>query len=300
MKRVLCQDTSGNTVEFTYDGAPLRLADTNGFSAAAYTVNTAQSTGQDGENYLSSTANKRNPVITAEILSDYRTQRDRLYSFFQPRSEGAVFYYEDDSPGRKAGYYVESIDVEESGAVRQAVISLICPDPVWKALEDESISMAQLVGDVEFPAEITGEFTASHRNENVMPIAGLSSLVEYLVLLAPIKYFSMYLGQNAARQRLAGLVKELASITTSESKKAACEEYLATMGDSAANKGAVDTLISELQKDPDCPYTKAILADKEYLAKKSMSLPKSPSVNGSRMMPPWAWPEITRSAPSVP
>jgi len=170
MKRVLCQDTSGNTVEFTYDGAPLRLADTNGFSAAAYTVNTAQSTGQDGENYLSSTANKRNPVITAEILSDYRTQRDRLYSFFQPRSEGAVFYYEDDSPGRKAGYYVESIDVEESGAVRQAVISLICPDPVWKALEDESISMAQLVGDVEFPAEITGEFTASHRNENVMAI----------------------------------------------------------------------------------------------------------------------------------
>ena len=80
----------------------------------------------------------------------------------------------------------------------------------------------------------------------------------------------MYLGQNAARQRLAGLVKELASVTKSESKKAACEEYLATMSDSAANKGAADKLVVELQKDPDCPYTKAILADKEYLAKKSM------------------------------
>ena len=80
----------------------------------------------------------------------------------------------------------------------------------------------------------------------------------------------MYLGQNAARQRLAGLVKELASVTKSESKKAACEEYLATMSDSAANKGAADKLVAELQKDPDCPYTKAILADKEYLAKKSM------------------------------
>lgn len=170
MKRIMCQDREGNTVEFTYDGAPLRLADTDGFSAAAYTVNTAPSTGQDGETYLSSTANKRNPVITAEILSDYRAQRDRLYSFFQLRAEGTVFYYEDDSPGRKAGYYVESIDVEESGPVRQAVVSLICPDPVWKALEDESVSMAQLVGDMEFPAEITGEFTVSHRNENVMAI----------------------------------------------------------------------------------------------------------------------------------
>jgi len=170
MKRIVCQDKDGNTVEFTYDGAPLRLADTDGFSAAAYTVNTAQNTGQDGETYLSSTANKRNPVITVEILSDYQAQRDRLYSFFQPRSEGTVIYYENDSPGRKAGYYVESIDVEESGAIRQAVISLICPDPVWKALEDESVSMAQLVGDMEFPAEVIGNFTVSHRNENVMAI----------------------------------------------------------------------------------------------------------------------------------
>lgn len=170
MKRIMCQDSSGNIMEFTYDGAPLRLADTDGFSAAAYTVNTAQSTGQDGETYLSSTANKRNPVITVEILSDYRAQRDRLYSFFQPRSEGTVFYYEDDSPGRKAGYYVESIDVEESGPVRQAVVSLICPDPVWKALEDESVSMAQLVGDIEFPEELDEEFTVSHRNENVMAV----------------------------------------------------------------------------------------------------------------------------------
>lgn len=168
MKRIVCKPADGTTIEFTYEGTPLRLSGTDGFAQAAYTVNTAQSTGQDGETYLSSTANKRNPVITAEILGDYQAQRDLLYSFFQPRSEGTVYYYEDDSIGRKADYYVESIDVEESGKIRQATISLICPDPVWKALEDEVVSMAQVVGDIEFPEEITDEFTVSHRNESVM------------------------------------------------------------------------------------------------------------------------------------
>lgn len=168
MKRIICRDRAGNTTEFSYDGFPLRLAGTDGFAAAKYTVNTAQSTGQDGETYLSSTADKRNPVITLDILADYWNQRDLLYSFFQPRSEGTVFYFEDDSPGRRAGYYVESVDAEESGKTRQATISLICPDPVWKALEDEVVSMAQVVGDIEFPTELATEFTVSHRNESVM------------------------------------------------------------------------------------------------------------------------------------
>ncbi|SFP50694.1 pyruvate-ferredoxin/flavodoxin oxidoreductase [Oscillibacter sp. PC13] len=80
----------------------------------------------------------------------------------------------------------------------------------------------------------------------------------------------MFLGQQATRSRLAEQIKELAGVTTIPAKKAACEEYLATMEDYTANKPATDKLIAELEADPDCPYSKAILADKEYLCKKSM------------------------------
>ncbi len=80
----------------------------------------------------------------------------------------------------------------------------------------------------------------------------------------------MNLGQQATRKRLSEKVKELSGVTTSETKKAACEEYLSTMGDYAANRAATDKLISELEKDPTCPYSKEILADKEFLCKKSM------------------------------
>ena len=80
----------------------------------------------------------------------------------------------------------------------------------------------------------------------------------------------MYLGQQATRSRLADKVKELAGVTTNDAKRAACEEYLATMEDYEANKAAVAKLVAALEADPDCPYSKEILADKEYLSKKSM------------------------------
>ena len=80
----------------------------------------------------------------------------------------------------------------------------------------------------------------------------------------------MFLGQQAIRNRLADKVKELAGVTTNDAKKAACEEYLATMDTYDTNKAATDKLVAALEADPDCPYSKEILADKEYLCKKSM------------------------------
>ena len=80
----------------------------------------------------------------------------------------------------------------------------------------------------------------------------------------------LYLGQKAVRNRLISLVEELAGVTTSETKKAACEAYLATVNDGKKNEAATKALIAELEKDPDCRFSKAILPEKEYLSKKSI------------------------------
>ena len=80
----------------------------------------------------------------------------------------------------------------------------------------------------------------------------------------------MYLGQQATRSRLADKIRELAGVTTKETKKAACEKYLATMDSYEDNKAAIAELLPLLEADPDCQYSKEILADKEYLGKKSM------------------------------
>ena len=80
----------------------------------------------------------------------------------------------------------------------------------------------------------------------------------------------LFLGQKAIRDRLIAKVRELEEITTVDSKRAACQEYLATLEDGVANQAATAKLVEELEKDPECHFTKEILPEKEYLSKKSI------------------------------
>ena len=80
----------------------------------------------------------------------------------------------------------------------------------------------------------------------------------------------LFLGQKAIRDRLIAKVRELEEITTVDSKRAACQEYLATLEDGVANQAATAKLVEELEKDPECRFTKEILPEKEYLSKKAI------------------------------
>ncbi|MFR3703819.1 MAG: thiamine pyrophosphate-dependent enzyme, partial [[Clostridium] leptum] len=87
--------------------------------------------------------------------------------------------------------------------------------------------------------------------------------------------FGMALGQKAVRGRLAEYVNEIAAKTDDEAMKKACAEYIDTFNDSGANRVAADALIAELEKASayDCEVgqlAKKTLADKDFLAKKSM------------------------------
>ena len=85
--------------------------------------------------------------------------------------------------------------------------------------------------------------------------------------------YGIYLGQKAIRDGLMAQVKEMAeSDKASAEFKAAAEAYFATADDTNKNAAATEALIAELQKaaDEGCPTAPAVLAKKEYLAKKSV------------------------------
>ena len=85
--------------------------------------------------------------------------------------------------------------------------------------------------------------------------------------------FGMYLGQKAVRARLIAQVEEMmASDKASAEFKAAAEEYLATLEDGDKNTAATKALVVELEKAAaeGCPVAPKILAEKEYLSKKSV------------------------------
>jgi pyruvate-ferredoxin/flavodoxin oxidoreductase len=83
----------------------------------------------------------------------------------------------------------------------------------------------------------------------------------------------MYLGQKAIRNRLIAQVEEMAASDKASAEfKAAAAEYLATLEDGEKNTAATKALIVELEKAAaaGCPVAPAILAEKEYLSKKSV------------------------------
>jgi hypothetical protein len=88
--------------------------------------------------------------------------KDRLYSFFQPRSVG-IFYYYSGNIARKIRYYVESVEPEESGLVWTITISLICPDPKFYALTDDLTELAVWEGLIEWPLEIIEPFEVTRK-----------------------------------------------------------------------------------------------------------------------------------------
>ena len=81
----------------------------------------------------------------------------------------------------------------------------------------------------------------------------------------------MYVGQKTIREKLIGLVKELAAQAKNEDVIAATAEYLNTVNDGAANEKATKALVAALEACPcDCDLKKQILAEKQYLSKKAV------------------------------
>ena len=83
----------------------------------------------------------------------------------------------------------------------------------------------------------------------------------------------IYTGQKAIREKLIGKVAEMAqSDKASDEFKAAAKAYLDTVNDGKANDVATKALVAELEKAAaaGCPVAPEVLAEKQYLSKKSV------------------------------
>ena len=166
---VVCENARGEKIRLPDENSPISIISFDGFGSMDFDVKTSQNSGQDGENYNTSQAKKRNLTITFDIQSDYQHQRDRLHSFFQPRSWGTVYYYETaGGEGRKARYQVESLQIADYGVSRTGTLSLICPDPKWYALDDQLTQLSRRRGLITFPLRLANPFRVSEIVQNLI------------------------------------------------------------------------------------------------------------------------------------
>lgn len=153
MKRITCINEDNVQIEFSYDEDAVFFLETlDGAYSVLNNVATSANTMTDGSTYQGSTTKQRNIVITTSFDDDYQNRRDFLYRAFKPKSPGTFTYYEGEEV-RQIDYIVESVEIEEKGVVRNAVISLICPDPFFKDIQESETSMAGWVPGFEFVHE---------------------------------------------------------------------------------------------------------------------------------------------------
>lgn len=173
MRTITCKNKNGISVEFGSTFSPFLLEDCDGIYTVKNNVALSESDMLDGATYLGSKTKSRNIVLTLRDhpMSDHRENRALLYSLFEPDSVGTMVYTEN-GVSREAEYYVEDIVVDGRARARQAVVSLICPDPFFYALNDMRVIIAGWEALWTFPHEFTsaGEEFATRMSEKLRTI----------------------------------------------------------------------------------------------------------------------------------
>ena len=150
-RKIICKNEDDVEVTFDYDDeSAFFLESVDGVMSVTNKVTTSENTTVDGSTYQGSVTQQRNIVITAHISKKHVYYRNLLYKCFKPKTNGKLTYSEEDER-RIIDYRVESIEIDEKGVVRNAVISLICPDPFFKDEEDTIVTMAGWEARFEFP-----------------------------------------------------------------------------------------------------------------------------------------------------
>ena len=182
-RKIVCANNNGMVVNFSDKFLPFLLADADGLYGINFKVNMPDNTMTDGATYQSSTAKKRNIVLTLKTKANHRLGRYELYQLFPQDMAGTLTYIED-GVERKIDYIVESVTPDSEKNVRTATVSLLCPSPFFKAASETTLTMAGWEADFEFIHEFLEEGESfGHRVKERLKVIESTSGAKYI----PIK-----------------------------------------------------------------------------------------------------------------
>lgn len=151
-KRLVCESYLKERLTFTYE-FPFYLQSVEGLHEVIGTVTGIKSAYSIGENYVNTSIEKRNIIISGIIKDNFVDNRQKLYRMFPLKTTGTLYYYEDNLE-RKIDYKVESIKINEKDYPRVFQISLICPTPYFTDINKTTLQMATWSPAFKFPLKI--------------------------------------------------------------------------------------------------------------------------------------------------
>ena len=152
MYKLAIENEYGDKLELT-NNPDYDVVKVDGLNPAPGEINSIAIAGFDGAIFNSSRIQSRNIVIYLNIHFPIEENRIALYKYIQVKRYIKV-YYENEHRKVYCEGYVETFENDLFCMTQQPQISIICPDPFWKAEEEFNINFSDIVSLFEFPFAI--------------------------------------------------------------------------------------------------------------------------------------------------
>ena len=124
-----------------------------GLNPAPAAINTTPVIGMDGTRYNSARLGERNVVISLNIRGDIEENRINLYKYFRVKNPIRIFYKNEHMDVYIDGY-IDTFENDFFQMLQQPQISIICPNPYWRAMNETEIDFDTVTAMFEFPFAI--------------------------------------------------------------------------------------------------------------------------------------------------
>lgn len=157
MYTLAAQNKYGNKMTLTEEKG-FNVIQVTGLTPAAAVINTDGLATGDGSIFNSSKVGNRNIVITMAYKSGVNVEAERikLYQIFKTKQWVRLFY-KNASRNVYIDGYVETFEGDLFQRGQMAAVSIICPDPFFKNVEDTNTTFTAVIPMLEFPVEFPEE-----------------------------------------------------------------------------------------------------------------------------------------------
>lgn len=167
MLRVKIENKYGEQLDLT--GNPFYdVTSVTGLTPPSATINTSAIATADGTMFNSSRVNERNIVLTIVPRMNIESSRINIYKYIKSKQRVRLYFANGVRDVWIDGY-VENVEGDLYANPQKLQVSIICPDPFFKSIEDSRKSFSVVVNEFEFPFET---------NEEGIEISSLSSYTE--------------------------------------------------------------------------------------------------------------------------
>lgn len=144
------ENTKHNILTLTQNESDFQVVSIDGLYPPQAQINRSNVAGMDGSKFNSSKLNERAIVITLKICGDIEANRIKLYSYFNTK-QWCKFYYKNETRDVYIEGWTETHNVPQFTNNEIAQITILCPNPYFKSIDEIIDDVSKIVEKFEFP-----------------------------------------------------------------------------------------------------------------------------------------------------